>query len=268
MPDTQTNTDALFRSKLARTMTTGAIWFLVAVATVTLIGAAIYSLTEKPNASAQEAKDRATFFFDIAKYILATILPVVAGWVGTVLAFYYGKENFEAGTKSVTTAAQALTSKDKLAATVVGTLGKARSEFTALVLPNETQAKATKLDIIKNGFQDKTVPTKLYERLPILLTGDLPFMVLHRSTLNGFLVDAPAGKTPQDFTLQQLIDTVKYSPQQSFVAVATNATADQAKTEMEKVPNCSDVFVTADGKATSAVTRWITNADLLKAAEV
>src|SRR5204862_7355341 len=141
--DSQTSTVAQFRSRLARTLTMWALVFLLSVAMVALVFAGIYSLTGKENATPQEAKDRVTFFFDMAKYVLATILPVVAGWVGTVLAFYYGKENFEAGTKSVTTAAQALTSKDKLDATVVGTLGKARSEFTAAVLSDETQAKIT-----------------------------------------------------------------------------------------------------------------------------
>src|SRR3989440_2151693 len=145
MANDQTNPDAFFRSRLARTLTTGALFFLVSVAVIALIGAAVYSY------GAREGDEkRATFFFDMAKYILATVLPVVAGWVGTVLAFYYGKENFEAGSRSVTTAAQALTSKDKLAATVVGTLGKAKSEFTALVLPDETQAKGTDLQTIKD----------------------------------------------------------------------------------------------------------------------
>ena len=96
MSDSQTTADALFRSKLARTLTMGAMVFLVIVASVTLIGAGIYSATAK--GEGVDAEKRATFFFDIAKYLFATILPVVAGWVGTVLAFYYGKENFEAGT--------------------------------------------------------------------------------------------------------------------------------------------------------------------------
>jgi hypothetical protein len=262
MADNQTTQDFGFRGELAKKLTTYALICVGLIAALTLLGAGVDAIRN----SSQEKTDR---FFEIAKYLLATILPVVSGWVGTVLAFYFGKENFEAGTKSVTTAARALTSKEKLATTTVATLGKARSELTGLVVSDETKAKATDLQAIKDAFQDKTVPTKLYERLPIFLTGDLPFMVLHRSTLNGFLVEAAAGgKTPKEFTLQQLIEGVKYSPQQSFVSVRPDATADSAKTEMEKVANCSDVFVTADGTRQTAVTRWITNVDLLKAAEV
>src|SRR2546421_6023138 len=150
MANDQTNPDAFFRSRLARTLTTGALFFLVSVAVIALIGAAVYSY------GAREGDEkRATFFFDMAKYILATILPVVAGWVGTVLAFYYGKENFEAGTRSVATAANVLTSKDKLASTSVSTLGMPRADFKALSLTADQSKnpEAVTLDIIEAGFK-------------------------------------------------------------------------------------------------------------------
>ena len=269
MADTQTNNDALLRSRLARTLTTWALIFLAFIATVALLVAGLYSYTSSLGDDAVLAEKRAGVFLDLVKYLLATILPVVAGWVGTVLAFYYGKENFEAGTKSVTAAAQALTSKEKLATTMVATMGIARSEFNALVLDTAdvNVAKTTDLQKVKEGFKNTKEPDKMYERLPILLNGDIPFMVLHRSTLNAYLVDA-ADKDPNNSTLENLFATVKYLPNDSFVAVPPDATAALAKTEMEKLANCSDVFVTTDGKKTGAVTRWITNVDLLKASEV
>ena len=269
MSDTQTTTDAFFRSQLAKILTTWALVFLAVVAMGALIVAGFYSYSSPAGDTAALAKERAAVFFDLVKYLLATILPVVAGWVGTVLAFYYGKENFEAGTKSVTTAAQALTSKEKLATTMAATMGIARSAFNALVLDTTdvNEAKTTDLQRVKEGFKNTKEPEKMYERLPIFLKGDLPFMVLHRSTLNAYLVDA-ADKDPKNSTLENLFAIVKYLPNDSFVAVPPDATAALAKTEMEKVPNCSDVFVTTDGKKTGAVTRWITNVDLLKASEV
>ena len=269
MPDTETNNDAHLRSRLARTLTTWALVFLAFIASVALIVAGCYSYTTSLGDSAALAKERADVFLDLVKYLLATILPVVAGWVGTVLAFYYGKENFEAGTKSVTTAAQALTSKEKLATIMVATMGMARSEFNALVLDTEdvNVAKTTDLQTVKEGFKNTKEPDKLYERLPIFLKGDVPFMVLHRSTMNAYLVDAD-DKDPKNSTLANLFKKVKYLPNDSFAVVSPDATAALAKTEMEKVSNCSDVFVTTDGKKTGAVTRWITNVDLLKASEV
>lgn len=269
MADTESNNDALLRSRLATTLTTWALIFLAIIALIALTVAGRYSYTASGGDDPVLAKERAGVFLDLVKYLLATVLPVVAGWVGTVLAFYYGKENFEAGTKSVTTAAQALTSKEKLATTMVATMGIAQSEFNALVLDTAdvNVAKTTDLQKVKEGFKNTKEPDKMYERLPILLKGNVPYMVLHRSTLNAYLVDA-ADKDPANSTLEDLFTAVKFSPNDSFVAVASNATAEQAKTEMEKVKNCSDVFVTTDGTKTGAVTRWITNVDILDKAQV
>ena len=33
------------------------------------------------------------------KYVFATLVPLFASWVGTVLAFYFGRENFDIATK-------------------------------------------------------------------------------------------------------------------------------------------------------------------------
>src|ERR1051326_7529249 len=267
MADTPSS-DPLIRSRLARTLTSGAFTFLIIVATTALVGGAIYSWY----APSGDDK-RATFFFEVAKYILATVVPVVAGWVGTVLAFYYGKENFEAGTRSVTTTAQALTSKQKLATTMVATLGKELGKFTALVL-NEDQSKApdkVTLDKVDPAFGPVPPQDKPYERLPILLAGNLPYTVLHRSTMNSFVVDVlkkDPTKTTGGLTLAELFTHVGSVPEKNFVIVAESETADAAKQRMESVKNCSDVFVTADGTAKSAVKRWITNVDLLQALEV
>jgi hypothetical protein len=42
------------------------------------------------------------------------ILPMIGTWVGTVLAFHFGKEQLEAATRSVTSIARELTPDEKL----------------------------------------------------------------------------------------------------------------------------------------------------------
>ena len=37
----------------------------------------------------------------VATQVLSTVLPVIGTWIGTILAFYFGKENFETAAKSV-----------------------------------------------------------------------------------------------------------------------------------------------------------------------
>ena len=74
MADTQTTTDAFFRSQLARILTTWALIFLAFVATVALIVAGLYSYyAPTETVAAAAAKERAAVFFDLVKYLLATI---------------------------------------------------------------------------------------------------------------------------------------------------------------------------------------------------
>src|SRR5438094_10043990 len=52
----------------------------------------------------------------VATQVLSTVLPVIGTWVGTILAFYFGKENFETAAKRVADLAKQLTPQEKLRA--------------------------------------------------------------------------------------------------------------------------------------------------------
>ena len=45
---------------------------------------------------------------ETAQMVFTAILPLFGAWVGTILAFYFGKENFEAATRSVTAIARSV----------------------------------------------------------------------------------------------------------------------------------------------------------------
>ena len=42
------------------------------------------------------------------KLVFSSVLPLFGAWIGTILAFYYGRENFEAGTRNVIKIAEAV----------------------------------------------------------------------------------------------------------------------------------------------------------------
>src|SRR5271157_4019830 len=52
--------------------------------------------------------------FGSVKDILGILLPVLSAWAGAVIAFYFGRENFESGTKSSAALVRQLTSEEKL----------------------------------------------------------------------------------------------------------------------------------------------------------
>jgi hypothetical protein len=245
-------------------LTTGALFFLGTIATIVLLCAGLNALLP-PITS-----EKTTLFFDIVKYVLTAMLPVVASWVGTVLAFYFGKANFDAATKSVTDMANTLTSKDKLKVTPVRILGKTKSEiaFHLLSTTEPVAAANVKLNVIQDAFTKGPI---VYERLPVLFSNDVPYLVLHRSNLNDFLLKMKSATPPKEASacsLGDLITAMSWPPESSFVTVGPNATAAQAREKMEQIKECSDVLVTTDGSPRSAMERWFTNIDLLKAAEV
>src|SRR5574344_442832 len=52
-------------------------------------------------------------------YVAKTLVPLWATWIGTVLAFYFGKSNFDTATKSYETIINKLTSEERLSQTSI-----------------------------------------------------------------------------------------------------------------------------------------------------
>src|SRR2546429_9060008 len=105
--DDKSEADSRFRITLAKTVTTWALVAILAIAVLIIVVAGI-------NAIHQPSQDKTRDFFDIAKYVLGVLLPVIGAWVGTVLAFYFGKENFEAASRSAANLVRQLSPREKL----------------------------------------------------------------------------------------------------------------------------------------------------------
>jgi len=257
----QASSDEL-RGRLAQAVTT---WALIAIALlgISIIAIAGYNVSI-PSTDVEARRE----FLDAAKYVFASTLPVVAAWVGTVMAFYFGKENFKAATDSVSQIARQLTSQEKLGQTNVQEIGKPMEAVAPLRFDETDKLETVTLDKLEEKMRAKEPP---FERLPILSAKGAPLMLVHRSVLNDFLLNkktADPGKTAKDYNLSNLVKDYPWLEQNSFATVSPTASAAQAKDAMAQKKGCSDVFVTMDGTSASAVTRWITNVDLLQAAQV
>jgi hypothetical protein len=249
------------RGKLAQAVTTWAMLAMVILAGMII---AISGYRAAVNGTPEASRE----FIETAKYVFAVVVPVVAGWVGTVMAFYFGKENFKAATESFSQMARQLTSADKLGQTRAQEIGKVIGEVDALRMGAADKTDTITLDNLEVKMTAKAPP---FERLPVLAANGAPLMVVHRSVLNDFLL-TEKGKDPTKnsakFTLEDLVKAYRFLSKDSFATVGTGASAADAKSAMERVKGCSDVFVTSDGTPASAAIRWITNVDLLQAAQV
>src|SRR5574338_1716959 len=256
--------DGQFRIALAKGVLTWALVAILAIATLIIVVAGV-------NAIRVPEKEQRDQFFDVAKYVLGVLLPVIGAWVGTVLALYFGQVNFEAASKSAANLVRQLSPREKLQAELAGRAMMKINEVTFFKMPpDKTEADITIRELIDNGFEkDKSHPR---QRLPILDSDGKGKYVLHRSTIDAFI--APKKRPPEvdesTLSLKDLLEDPKLKEYivNSFLPLRPDATLADAKDLLDKNPQCLDILVTQDGTKNGIVAGWITNVMVLNAATI
>lgn len=207
----------------------------------------------------------------ITQTVFSAVLPLLATWVGTVLAYYYSRENFESANQNVREMVK-LTSTAKLQATKVSDVMIALKDIAAVRLTAHKPEDKTFLIGDLLDFLDKSKRN----RLPILDEKDLPKYIIHRSIIDRFIVEE--SKPPKSnqaivtLTLKNLLDSSPGDVQKllkiTFGTVKETDTLADAKREMDRESGRLDVFITKDGTASSAVVGWITNLIIAEHAKV
>ncbi len=205
--------------------------------------------------------------FDSVKDILAILVPVISAWVGTVLAFYFSKENFEsASDKSRELIRQFSTPDEKLRAMAAKDVMIEMEHALFYLLESNPDQVLLKKDL-KTRFLDRF----RRNRLPVLDEAGRVRFMLHRSTIDQFLDEmADRGADREKLSLQDMLDSAYYSRviAGSFKAIKGSLSLLGAKTCFETVPGCQDVFVTETGELTSPVVGWITNDLVIKYSKI
>jgi CBS domain-containing protein len=132
---------------------------------VTILGAFVIVL----------ANDRS----DAAKLVFGSLLPLLGTWVGTVLAFYFAKANFESAAKNT---------KDLLG--ITERLRSTPVESVMLKMSDPSVIKKTLVapeipESLKIAELVKTMRDNRRHRLPVLNSNSSPVFVIHLSTLAG-----------------------------------------------------------------------------------
>ncbi len=223
--------ESTHRWSLARIIT------LVSIAGIALIAiAVIFFATDKAVAS---------------QTVLTAVLPLLAAWVSTVLAYYYSSESIEAATKSVK---ELMTPEEKL---------KTIPAKDKMIKINEMVYFTYTDDLKVQVMLDKLKDSKKGNRLPFLRDNKQPEFMLHKSAVDEALVELSQKKIDiAPLTLKELFEKVpslKVLAEGTFGVVAEDATLADAKVVMNSSKNTQDVFVTDNGRKDGAVIGWITN---------
>jgi|SRR5215510_184850 len=249
MADTQADTtfataenDSQFRFGLAK-------WIVVFVFSATGV-IAVAAIT----AAAWRGGDST---FSSVKDILGIILPVLSAWAGTVFAFYFGRENFEAAARSTAALVKQLTPDEKLRSIIFKDVMITVDKATKLLLDKPENAIKLKADII-----DGILAKENRERLPMFDQQGLIKFMAHRSLIDRFIVQESAkGKNVADLTLADMLADAptKEVLVGSFKTLMQTATLAAAKALMDNSKICQDVFATEDGNPNTKVIGWVTN---------
>jgi hypothetical protein len=185
--------------------------------------------------------------------VVTSVVPLLASWVGTVLAYYYSSESMDAATRSVK---ELMPVEEKLKSISVSKVMIRLSEMAKFKY-DDTQKVQDILKALKDAAKG--------ERLPFLDDKIYPIYMLHKSAIDSALVEANSqdnGLALAEVTLQQLLEKVpslNEVAKKSFGTVGQDATLETARSEMMRINNCQDVFITEKGTKDGPVVGWITN---------
>jgi len=201
--------------------------------------------------------------------LLQTLLPLWGTWVGTVLAFYFGKNNFEAAANSYADVIAKLTPQEKMAKLLVKDYMVTLNQLVYLSYDDEKDKKI--YDILN---YERFKP---YNRFAVLNNDRVAMYIIHRSMFNQFIStkveENLRGDEIKDFTLEYFLEncdeTIKKALEIGFAVASINATLLEAKIRMEaKSTDCVNVFITQNGSPKEKVEGLITNNIILKESNV
>ncbi len=213
------------------------------ISTFAITGLAIYTIIQNPT----ESKD-----------IFNIVLPVYSSWVGTILAFYFGRENFESANQQVRELVQKLTPQQRSKASVTSIMRRL-SDLNYFRMPQGQGDQDIQLSVLLDRFSG------LVSRLPILEFDGKPKYMIHQSKLDHYLVSGGKKEdTLENFIAEQKSQGFSFGANKGFVIVSEQISIAEAKLKMESVPSCQDIFVTREGSVEEPLTGWISNVRLAK----
>ncbi|PLX07657.1 MAG: hypothetical protein C0596_09485 [Marinilabiliales bacterium] len=199
-------------------------------------------------------------------FIGQSLLPLWGTWVGTVLAFYFGKENFEAASKSYQDVIKSMTLEQKIAGIKVEDEMIRLEDIKYIEFSDET-LKHKIIDIL----QDRDFTN--YQRIVFITNEKLLKYVIHKSTLALFLTES-LNNSPENLVLSDLLNykspesKIPKIIEKSFAFIPLSSNMLAAKILMDAIPECQDIFITENGKSSEPVLGFITNNQIVEKCKI
>ena len=195
-------------------------------------------------------------------FIGQTLLPLWGTWIGTVLAFYFGKANFEAATKSYQDVIKTMSPEEKIAKLKVKDVMLPTKDI--LYLDYDSESPKLINDILKYPQFEP------YNRFAVFDKNKVVKYMIHRSTFYQFIYmkyneQKLQGAAPDtdSLTLSDLLscpdEKIKNTLTRGLGFIALDANLLDAKRVIDATDECQNVFVTENAKPSEPVLGLITN---------
>ena len=195
------------------------------------------------------------------KDVLSAVLPLLGSWVGTILAYYFSRDNFEAASQSLSNMVDKVSQTELKSIPVTEKMIKIDEIFHK----KESEINQKLVDVLEK-FDDSK---EIWSRLPILSNGNQIKGILHRATIEKFIRknyrDPNSPKKIEDLTIVDLLNDPELKDK--YDTIAEVSTLADVKEKMEQLP-CKDIFITKNGNKEEPIIGWITNAIIMKNAKL
>lgn len=239
------------RERIAKTVT----YFVLALTALIVLGATIVIVSES-NGGANPIDKFAQY-----KDVISILLPLWGTWIGTVLAYYFSKDNFESANKSVQQIVDKLSSEKKLSTLKAAEIMIPKSKLINQVMKTGEDLSKFKLKEDCIGFVEKNK----IKRVIILDEKDHAKYVIHRDLVSFFITHQVLDGKPvaEGLTLKDMYNLgspdIKNTMDNSVKFIGENANLLEAKNIFQQFKTCQDVFITKNGSPDEPVLGWITN---------
>jgi hypothetical protein len=204
-----------------------------------IIGFEIIKLADKANK------------FESSKWVFNAIIPLIASWIGTILAFHFGRENYEAATKNALALNKDIIQEIKVENIMIDV----KTIFYQKVDPDNYD-KVILDELIKEYIKAEK------DRILIFSSNFNPEFIIHRSTLAEYL-NLKDSQTRATLSLGVFIKENKnkfsFETEGGFAIVAKDDSVKEAFIKMNSIKGCQDVIITDSGNQKGKVIGWLTN---------
>jgi hypothetical protein len=240
-----------FQENMGKRITQFVLWGTILIAVVGIIFA--FDAVHQDDAKVKSA-------FSILQYVFGALLPLWGTWIGTVLAYYYSKQNFESANASVRQLVDKVTSEKKLDSIKAADVMIVKKDLIAQTIA-DGQAGRAAIKLKADGL-DYLAKNNI-KRVILLNDKAVAQYAIHREIISLFIATQTTGKALEDLTLDDMFthgsNEIKAIFTNGMGFISKDATLLAAKNIMTQNKSCQDVFVTQTGDAAEPVLGWITN---------